>query len=522
MKNKTLKCLKCMLLVTIIPFIFASCNPPKEANIPPDALEETEASQAPVEIASGEWIRAGIKYDPSSLAPYENNTPEIASMMYNGLFKLNTFLEPEPDLIAEYSENDNGQWAFTLKEGIKFHNGNPLRSEDVKATLDLVKKLPGTYAYTDAIGEISVIDELHFTISAKESSSSLPYYLSATACYILPKELIEGSHDFGSAPIGTGPYSLTEYKKGESITFTAFEDYFDAENKPQIKNAEIKFIYDDNYRALALKTGEIDYLYDTPTESLNLIKDDKDIVILETKGIHLTTLLMNNENPPFDYIPFRKAIHSLIDKEGISIVASGGSADIPSSQIPIIYETSLMNNDTFYYNPQEAAKFIAESEIDISQLNLEILCSGEIAEKIAQIVQSDLASAGISTTIRNLDYAAYLDLVLRGDYTLAINERSFPHIFSFLKSGFASSSIGGSNFVRYSNEDFDNALKEASNAFNEAAKIDAIKKASEILDSTSPAVPIYISKIHHAYHKDLDGVKASPSGILYINNMRWK
>ena len=131
------------------------------------------------------------------------------------------------------------------------------------ATLEYAKSLPATTTYTSNMKSIEAVDDFTVKITTNEPYAGLLYDLGYHFNWILPKGLIESGNDFNENPIGTGPYKLVEWVSGDHLTFEAFDDYFDAERKAKIKNLEFTIIPEGVTRALALETGEVDFVWET-------------------------------------------------------------------------------------------------------------------------------------------------------------------------------------------------------------------------------------------------------------------
>ena len=173
----------------------------------------------------------------------------LNTMTHNGLFKMDENMNPVPDLVESYENTSDTEWIFHLKQGVLFHNGQELKAEDVKASLELCKESPEVSQYGISTGTIEVVDDYTVKITTDGPQSGLLADLTHHGNYILPADLIESGHDFNEEPIGTGPYKLVEWKRAESLEFEAFEDYFDG--AAPIKHVIWKIIPEGSSRTMA-------------------------------------------------------------------------------------------------------------------------------------------------------------------------------------------------------------------------------------------------------------------------------
>ena len=136
----------------------------------------------------------------------------INQMTHEGLFYSSADLTPQPALAESYEIVSDTEWLFHLRKGVKFHNGQEMKAEDVKASLELCKESPQVSQYGQSTGTIEVVDDYTVKITTDGPQSGLLYDLCHHGNAILPAELIANGHDFNKEPIGTGPYKLVEWK----------------------------------------------------------------------------------------------------------------------------------------------------------------------------------------------------------------------------------------------------------------------------------------------------------------------
>ena len=126
--------------------------------------------------------------------------------------------------MESYEIVSDTEWVFKLKQGVKFHNGQEMKAADVKASLELCKESPQVSQYGTSSGTIEVVDDYTIKMTTDGPQSGLLSDLCHHGNAILPADLIASGHDFNKEPIGTGPYKLVAWNKGESLELEAFED----------------------------------------------------------------------------------------------------------------------------------------------------------------------------------------------------------------------------------------------------------------------------------------------------------
>ena len=145
-------------------------------------------------------------------------------LTYNGLMRVDhETLEVVPDLAESYTVENETEWTFVLKDGIKFHDGSDCTAQDVAASIEWAKTFPGSANYTRNIKTIEAVDDKTVKIVTEVPYAGLPADLAYHYNFIVPEELIESGHDFNSEPVGTGPYPFVSWQYGDSLNFVGFE-----------------------------------------------------------------------------------------------------------------------------------------------------------------------------------------------------------------------------------------------------------------------------------------------------------
>ena len=159
--------------------------------------------------------------------------------------------------------------------GVLFHNGEEMTARDVKASLELCQQSLEVSQYGASTGTIEVVDDYTVKLTTDGPQAGLLSDLTHHGNFILPADLIESGHDFNAEPIGTGPYKLVTWNRGESLEFEAFDDFFGG--APAIKHITWRIIPEGSSRTMALETGEVDLIVDVETTDMNRIAENDGI-----------------------------------------------------------------------------------------------------------------------------------------------------------------------------------------------------------------------------------------------------
>ena len=204
-----------------------------------------------------------------------------------------------------------------------------------------------------------------------------------TCNYIIPADLIASGHDFNKEPIGTGPYKLVAWNKGESLEYEAFEDYFDG--AAPIKHITWKIIPEGSSRTMALEAGEVDLIVEVETTDVSRLQDNPDVTVFSEAGTSHNFMMINNEIATFDNINFRKAIASAIDKNAIIQVALNGDGSPVDAMVPDCFPGTTAEGAPTY-DVEQAKAYLAESGLDPAQCGFTLICSDDTKLRAGQVI----------------------------------------------------------------------------------------------------------------------------------------
>lgn len=438
---------------------------------------------------------------------------------YNSLMRVNMEMNPEPCLAESYENISDTEWEFKLHQGVKFHNGQEMKAEDVKASLEWAKGFPEVKQYTDSIASVEVVDDYTVKITTPEPSAIVLNDLAHHANAVVPKKLIDEGHDFDHEPIGTGPYVFKKWNLGTSIEFEAFADYFLGE--APIKNMTWKIIPEGSSRTISLEAGEIDFIIEVETMDAERLQGNDQIAITEFQSTGLNWLMLNNEKPGLDNADVRKAINCAINKEDVIKVALNGMGVVVDSQVPFNLP-GYSDANTEGYDLEKAKAYLAQSGVDPAGIQMSIICSNDTKKRAGEVIQSNLKEVGINAQIESMDLATYLSVTTEGDYTAAIGGYTASTMTNYMVGVLHSKSINASNKTRLNSPELDALIDKASTTVDQAAREKILQEASALANELCTQAPLYQPVELRAYNADLEGVEVNASGDLYFEKVKWK
>ncbi|MFZ2649712.1 MAG: ABC transporter substrate-binding protein [Burkholderiaceae bacterium] len=339
-----------------------------------------------------------------------------------GLTKINMDGSVTPLLAQSWSMDPDGKsYTFKLRKGVKFHDGEAFDSSDVKFSFERAKDEKSTNkakkAVFDNISSINTPDAHTVILVLNNADGNFLFRLGENTAVILDPKSAGGT---ATQPVGTGPYTLADWKKGSSITLAKWEGYRDAANI-KLKRVTFRFINDPAARVAALLAGDIDAvpILDAP-QSVKQFQADKrfTVAIGSTAGKGIMTI--NNKKKPFDDVRVRRALMHAIDRKAfIDGVLEGLAQPIGSHMAPT--DAGYVDLTGVYaYNPEKAKALLKEAGVTTPLDVTLTLPPPQYARKGGEVIAAQLAKVGINAKIENVEWAQWLSGPFKGNFDLTV------------------------------------------------------------------------------------------------------
>lgn len=443
----------------------------------------------------GSHITIGIPQDLDSLVPSLSQgagTQEILYNIYEGLYKPDSEGNLVPAVASDYTMSEDGLvYTFTLRDGIKFHNGNPVTVEDVKYSIETCAGLNGGEPVISAFSNIESVeapDDGTVVITLKESSSPFMAILSTVEAAIVPAD----ADDLQTNPVGTGPYRFVSRSLQENVVLERFDDYWG--EPAHIKDITLKVLADSDSIVMNLEGGAVDLVARVSTQQAAELGDDFEV--LEGTMNLVQAMYLNNAAAPFDNEKVRQALCYAVNKQEIlDFVSEGKGTPVGSSMFPAFgkyYVEEL--NDLYTTDLEKAKALLAEAGYpDGFSFTMKVPSNYQQHVDTAQVVAEQLKQINVTANIELIEWETWLNDVYQGrdfEATLVGVDASTLTAGAML-SRFRSDAHN--NFVNFSNEEYDAAYREALAAeavMDDEAATAAYKKCETILAET--AANVYI------------------------------
>jgi ABC-type dipeptide transport system, periplasmic component len=350
-----------ILLVILLSTLFFGCA----------GMPDSNNAQSPGGAKELEVLKIGVAALPQNMDPILNvgNTGiRIHFNVFETLLladqKQNFALKPM--LASSWKRIDDYTVEFTLKKGIKFHNGDELKAKDVQFSFNRLKeKLPGVElaaSLLSVIKEVQVVDDYTVRIITKEVDPILEQRIASSwGSWIVPADYIAkvGNEAFAAKPVGTGPFKVVSYSP-EKIVLERFDDYWG--EKPHVKRIEYILYPETSARMTALVTGEVDIITQLPPDQIPVIEKEKNLAVKSLNISNMHVLIYNTQSGPLKDKNFRHALNLAIDRQLLCDTLWHGKAIVPRGhQYPEYGELYFKDYPVAEYNLEKAKQLVAES-----------------------------------------------------------------------------------------------------------------------------------------------------------------
>lgn len=451
--------------------------------------------------------------DPHNLSL--NSDIMLSRQVYEPLYWINDEGEEIPMLATEYSVSEDGlTWTFQLREGVTFQNGDPLTAQDVVYSYERCFDNAYMQEKVEAIDSVTAPDDSTVEMHLKYQFSPLMEKIAAIG--IVSQSFAEANMDdqglLGFNACGTGAYSVKEAIPDVSITLEAYSGYWGGE--APIKTLNFEQITDETTAVTAFEAGEIDVM-SIPSANWAQISESGQYNTDSRPSNHVVYLIFNTEAAPFDNRELRQAIAYAINREDIIAVAADGLAD-PATSLATSYMLGYTEDHmTYEYDPEKAKELLAEAGypdgLDIGSMKT---MSGSYIEKVMQVVQSQLAEIGITSTIEGMDGNSLVEDCITGNFTLADMGQNLSLDYDFLKTYFNEEYINGLNMARVSDSQIQELFEQGASTTDKEERLAIYQEIEDLTQELCAYVPLYNLQTTTAWNKDLN-YTPSVTGVLY-------
>lgn len=462
---------------------------------------DTAAKDDAAAVQGGE-LSMGVTSFADTLEPTEQYFSWVVTRYGVGecLIRFDEKGELAPCLATDWSLSDDKlTWNFTIRDGVKFSNGDDMTPEIVKASLERTfeksDRATEFFKYTDMS-----VDGQTLSITTAEPVASLPGSL-ADPLFLIVDTNVDDSTFAMQGPICTGPYAVESFNPTEDCVVVRNEYYWDGE--APLDKVTLKCIDDQTTRSMALQTGEIQVAYNLKTENLADFEGDDSITVQKLDSLRSTYAFLNQNGALAD-LTLRQAVIRALDKETYCKELLEGGATAGKAPVPPTLDYGFDElKDENAYDPEGAKKLLKDAGYkdrdgdgyvespsgDKIDLQFVIYTSREELNVYAQAAQASLKKVGIRCTLDTVSYETLLDMRDSGQYDMLIWNVLVANTGDpekYLRENWYSTSK--SNTMGYSNKQVDELLDKLSMEFDEDTRRDLIIQIQQLIMDDATAI----------------------------------
>ncbi len=506
-------------------FLAAACGPTTAPTPAPPASN-------PASIPGG-TLRVGLPFISQPPDPVRGGFQPVQTGVAETLFKLGADLKPEPWLATNARQLDEQTWEITLRQGVKFHNGDLMDATAVKASLDRAgAKSPRAKNLLD-ISQLEVTDASTVIITTNKPSPILPALLTELSAGIVNAAAAEALGDaFTEKPVLTGPFMVERFQLDKELAVVRHPDYW---GTPALLDRVI-FLYlpDNNSRVLALQSGDIDIAVNIAPESAATVAADRNLAVRSAPPIYLEFLYLNHQRGPWKDARVRQAVASAIDREGLVKAISQNQAITATGPFPpAMFACPQLRGISF--DPSRARVLLAEAgyrdndgdgivEKEGQPLAMKLLTYRQRPElpPMAEAIQAALKTVGIKVEVALVEQ---IDAALRqGDWdgamyftTMGISGDPYLNLSQYFNTG------GSANFGGYSNPLVDGVTAQLRVAKLRQTREDLACSASQSIVDDVAVVPLLYPNFLFGVSKRVTGFdNPHPFSWYFVDNKMGK
>jgi peptide/nickel transport system substrate-binding protein len=494
-------------------------------------------------------LRIGAQGQPNTLnALLAANTTEAAidRLIFDGLVSVDASGKKQvPILAAVVPTLANGgigkdglTITYHLRKGVRWHDGAPFTSKDVKFTWSAIMN-PNNNVITqtgyELVARVDTPDDATAVFHMKRRFSPAVDTIfgeSDSPFEILPEHLLGRLHDinniaFNSSPVGTGPFKVKEWVRGDHLTLVPNDDYF--LGKPKLQQIVVHFIPDENTELNALRTHDLDWQFEASPQEYRALTAVPDIKNVLQDRNEVERIEMNTSHPPLDDVRVRQAIAFAIDRKSLVDTLTFGSAALADQDLPPFMWAHQANVSRYPFDPTKAKALLAAAgwvrgpDGDVQKngkrLTLEFAYNLTNATRRAAVVQVQamLEAVGIAVSVKGYQPALLFaaagqgGILKGGKYDIAwtgwVAGIDPDQSSLYLCNAFPPH---GNNETRYCNPELDAAETAALETFDRAARTRAYARVEAILTRDLPQLNVWWPRQIQPINPDFQNFTPNP------------
>jgi len=462
-----------------------------------------------------------IESSPTNLDPrigVDAQSERIDNLIFDDLLSRGDNLDVAPGLAERWEVPDPLTYIFHLRHGVKFHDGHPLTSRDVKWTFDSLLQgkvrspKAAVYRFVD---RIEAPDDFTVILHMKEPSATLLWNLSDGAIGVVP---YGSGSEMTTHPVGSGPFKFVSAETDKEVLVERNEDYWS--EKPKLKGVRFAVVPDATTRALELRKGSADAAINALTpDTVLVLRREPSLAVERAPGTVLAYLGFNLRDPILKDVRVRHAIAYALDREPMIEYLWGGAAQPARSILPPQSWAYNGNVRAYDHDPEKARQLLdAAGYPAVSGIRFHITMKTSTDENtrlMVAVIQQQLREVGIALDIRSFEFATFFADVTHGAFQLYglrwIGGNEDPDIFEYAYHS-AKFPPNGANRGFYTNPTVDSLIDRARREVDPKVRKPLYAEVQRILAEELPSINLWYLDNVLVHNRRVRNLQLNPAG----------
>ena len=449
---------------------------------------------------TGGTLNMGISFDATIFDPAQtqNNMELWVEMeVFSRLVRVNNVgTDIEGDLAESWDVSDDGAvYTFHLRPDAKFSDGSPVTADDVVFSIQRAAADDTLVFWTfEAMKDIEAVDPQTVRVTLNGPAAPFANDIALWGASIVKKDSAEaGTADGGLSLIGSGPFMLDSWQKGEQIVLKKNPYYWEKDSAgnqlPYLDQVNLILLTDDNTRMLKLQAGEIDTALNVPYNQIQPLSQDPNLIISATPLYGITSVALNQAKPEFADVKVRQAMNYAIDREAMVQTALFGYGRAACSPINLVW--FYTDEYCYTYDVDKAKQLMAESSApDGFSASLMIAAGASVDNQLAVMMKDMLAQINIDVTIEPIDSGTQWERRTKEDYDMTMGSGTSDNLDPNSNMLFCCVSDGGadSSYTGWKDPEVDAIFRKTQTEMDFAKRSEYYDEFQKLVQERGPSL----------------------------------
>ncbi|MGY0398413.1 MAG: ABC transporter substrate-binding protein [Ostreibacterium sp.] len=477
---------------------------------------------------AGGHLTVAQRQDPNNWDPIDTFLVAWASAggsLFDGLVRRDEKLNLKPGLANSWELLDEGmRLRFHLRQGVKFHDGEPFNADAVKFTFDRLlgaegAKGPQRSNYT-TIKTVKVIDNNTVDFIMNTPDPVMLTKLAGYGAMIVPPKYIKEKGDayFNLHPVGTGPFKFKSYQQNDRLELVKNPDYFDG--APKLDELTYRFIREDATRLAELQSGAVDVVHDIAFSSLPTVEKSDNAHVVSVSGPAIQSFQFNTKKGITADVRVRQALNMAVDKQMLVDAFLGGHGKpITSlqSQLSFGYDPDLKD---YPFDPEKAKKLLKAAGVKPgTEITIDYRANNTVFNEVAQAMTAFFDNIGLKAKLKPIESAVFLnDIVPKGKTDELFQFGWGGWTFDFDNTAYLIYHSGERWNPYGTSEEMDKLLEKQRTIVNQGKRLKILQKIAKLAHDHAYHLPLYSEDTVYAVSNRVKNfVPAPDTRVRYVD-----